>query len=1456
MANFSTDATVTLNVNGSEARKTLSLLQTEAKRLDAEMKKAAQAGDKIKMKSLQSELNRTRSLMDRMQSSGRSAEQVLRRLDTATPRELNKALRTMRTQLNGIQRGSAAWNAQVERIRAVKAELDKVNVSMKAQEHQASRIGGVFKNIGLMLVGGTATITGAIAEMRKSVESFKARDTEEANTRKFTGLDVAGVKNLNKELAKIDTRSTREQLLQLAQEAGRLGKTSIDDLTGFVRGADKVNVALADLGGEAVITLAKLNGIFGIEQQYGTEEALMKTGSVINVLSQNCAASKPYLAEFASRLGGIGAQSGMTMQQIIAFAAVLDTQNLAVEAAGTAMGQLIMKIYKDPQKIAVAAGLDVQKFARTVKTDMNGALIMLFEHLKGVGGMEKLATVFGDMKTDGARAVPVLSALAGHIDELKRQQEVANRAFSEGTSVSNEFAIQNDTAAAKVDKARNRINELRVELGEKLFPVMGTLNRPTILLLQGLNSLVSFIITYRQQLVTLIATVTAYNAVMLLSAARAKAAAAAHMLLAASTKGINALGAAFTTMGNLGRVGFIALTRGASSASAAMRLLNVSLTAVPWLKIAATVGAVVAAIVSFRTRTDEVTKAQKEAAEAAGALHSQLDTERRDIDLLFNRLRYAKKGTQEYEEAKQAIINQYGGYLKGLGMEIESLGNVEAAYRAITRAANESARARGLAEANKKADDTRNEIWETTGADLRKGLQDLRIGDNGRRLTSREVTEWMQKLGDQIMNGGIDEDTRRWLRTAGIYRSKAGTWQSFSRGNTEGSSDLADALNKRERAQQAWTVSRRLNDQNFSTTEMKLRTLDTGGLNDAMGRLTAMKGARKFGEIHLANGETLFVENGTDADAFIEKILDFLSDDSGGFRNPQTPDVTAGIVPDTTTIPDSGDGGKKGDKFKADKEWRELEEAKALLAKETGQIIDSEGRKHLYTLADYTTRMEEIEQEFYARQLRHTDLTEKERTVIEAQQQEARNKQADRHNSLVLEDENELYGLQLSQLKQSFIDGRISTEAYHRELENMEAEHLRIMAELSDESTEEGKASRQKYQDYLLKLAEKRQKETEDRATAKENYARKYFGTPTAEDNAGYTTAMGVLTEVYNDEISKAAGNKEKLLQIERAFQAAKLAIAQQYNQQAGEGAQSAYAMAAQSQLDWLNGEGGQALAGALNFITNDVGALFSQLSAGIQADLEIQLAAIEKRYSREIQYAEGNNAKIKRLEAAKEKEQAKTKADANRKQFGMQVVQALAQTAMAALNAYTSTLAIPIVGPALAPAAAALALATGMVQVANIKKQQQAAEAQGYMEGGFTRRGARDEVAGVVHAGEWVAPQTLVNNPQARPLIDALEYARRTNTVGSLRPADVSRSITAPIIAASVNSSTQSQQPAPTVVVEQNAEYAEAMARLVARLDEPFVTVNTVTGDTGIKQAQDEYARLMSNKSPKRLHK
>ena len=101
---------------------------------------------------------------------------------------------------------------------------------------------------------------------------------------------------------------------------------------------------------------------------------------------------------------------------------------------------------------------------------------------------------------------------------------------------------------------------------------------------------------------------------------------------------------------------------------------------------------------------------------------------------------------------------------------------------------------------------------------------------------------------------------------------------------------------------------------------------------------------------------------------------------------------------------------------------------------------------------------------------------------------------------------------------------------------------------------------------------------------------------------------------------------------------------------------------------------------------------------------------------------------------------------------------------------------------------------------------------------------------------------------------MEALDYAQRTNTIGSITASDVSRTITAPAVMAA-------QPYTPQTVVNNtynaapsadNSELVSSIRRLNERLDEPFVTVNTVAGDYGIQKAQDEYDRLMKNKSPK----
>ena len=180
-----------------------------------------------------------------------------------------------------------------------------------------------------------------------------------------------------------------------------------------------------------------------------------------------------------------------------------------------------------------------------------------------------------------------------------------------------------------------------------------------------------------------------------------------------------------------------------------------------------------------------------------------------------------------------------------------------------------------------------------------------------------------------------------------------------------------------------------------------------------------------------------------------------------------------------------------------------------------------------------------------------------------------------------------------------------------------------------------------------------------------------------------------------------------------------------------------------------------------------------------------------------------------------------------------------------------------------IAPIAAAAAIAAGMLQVQALKKQQQASEAQGYSEGGFTPDGLPDTPAGIVHAGEWVASQRLTKNRHVRPIIEALDFAQRTNRIGSLSEDYVTKTITAPTVLAE---SFKDYRQAPKKVIVENQptqtqspqserallDYAETMRLLRQRLDEPFVTVNSVTGDIGMKQAQDEYNKLIRNKTPK----
>ncbi len=139
---------------------------------------------------------------------------------------------------------------------------------------------------------------------------------------------------------------------------------------------------------------------------------------------------------------------------------------------------------------------------------------------------------------------------------------------------------------------------------------------------------------------------------------------------------------------------------------------------------------------------------------------------------------------------------------------------------------------------------------------------------------------------------------------------------------------------------------------------------------------------------------------------------------------------------------------------------------------------------------------------------------------------------------------------------------------------------------------------------------------------------------------------------------------------------------------------------------------------------------------------------------------------------------------------------------------------------------------------------------------GGYTGSGEWDEPQGIVHSNEFVANRYAVANPAIRPVLDLINNAQRTGSVANITREDIAAVAGTP--------ATRVQAPAPQVVVTPASqtdgkaaatlEELTAVVRLLkARLDEPFNTINVISGRDGLKAKLDEYDTLINNVSRKK---
>ena len=1250
--------TVTLTINSEQAQRKLDDINRRLEQARLKRQDAFERGDGKALQAYAKEIKSLETQATRLSSRAQTVEKVLRALDSATPKEIKATIKEINRELNSgnVERGSEQWQALTRSLQAANEELQKIKDEQKAASNMGG--GGILSSItqGLakMRDAWANSPLGQIANAAKQayeamaeyVEGYADMAEHMSGVKKYTGLAKEEVDALNESFKQMDTRTSREKLNDLAADAGRLGIQSRDAVLDFVEAADQINTALGeDLGEDAVKNIGKLAQMFGTDKSMGLKQAMLSTASVINELAQSSSASEGYIMEFTNRLAGVGNQAGMTQAQLMGLASVMDQNQVNVEKGATALQNVLTALFKEPEKMAKAAGLEVKQFTELLSTDANAALLQFLSALNQAGGMDKLAPLLDEMNLSGAGVTQTLATLAGKLSDVKSAQEQAAVAFNQGTSCTNEANQANHTAQAELEKAQKRMKDLRVELGERLYPIYTAATNGVLNFVAAIRSVITFVISHAKAITTAAVAIAAYT-----------------LAVQANVVWTNICAAATTAL----TIAKAAYTAAVGAATVATEAFNVALKSNGFGAIISLILSAVAALGTWLLMTDSDTEATKANTKAKNDNAKASDEQRRKQELLKS----IQQDSANNAKAERAQIEMLTNVIHDNSASIDSRRKAIAKLQGIVPGYQASLSSSGtLVEKNTEA--------------ISKYIEQL-----DRLALAQALFKKIQENAERQFD--IDRAITSW-QNAVTYRDKQMQEHALLVQPSVHVNTATDDPNMRTTVIGADIM--RINDpklqQDRNIQRHNQSRLNWWKLQDKLN-----KKERQFmfdyAKSHGIQGE-------------LHKII------ANGGTTPITPAFTPITTTTNNSGGNSGGGNSGGNDTHSPKNTTDPIKAqlKALedAASQQRLIARTNYENGIIDHREYSAQLLDIDQKLYTDQRNLYTENSPEWVKLEQKRYDAtaavrKNNHAWSIHELDIEEQNEL-----NTEKQNYLDGITNEEQYQSNKTEIRLRYLKRRANLSKlyGQDEEAKKYQQQYDTETDNDKLQRQKDFWQRV----DQARKEWFKKSADEQkadelkfAEELHTKGILSEEEYQKAKKEIEEKYKtketnLGQPTDAMSQGVINLAQNLSnlsQKIKEG-----------KAQW------QDYAAVGMAAMSMIMATMSQATQLFQAQSQLEQAEVTKKYDAQIKAAGKNTKRTKKLEEQKQAELAKIKSKYNRKQMKVQLAQAVAQTAMNAIMAYGSVVNIPVVGPIMAPIAAAAAVAAGAIQIAAIKKQHQA---------------------------------------------------------------------------------------------------------------------------------------------------
>lgn len=415
-----------------------------------------------KAKQMKRDIDELTSSIKDCETDMEKVNKVVKNLSEASLSQLRTALKQVEKEMSHTAGNSPKVQELRKKYEALTGQISKLKGEMGLMTNsingQASAWKTTIRNI-TTYFGLFQLVSFARDKMTKMFKMNLEFSDQIANIRKVSGLAVEDINLLTQNLAKIDTRTTIQELNDIAYAGAKLGlgKYGIEGLEGFVKAANQVNVALKeDLGSDALTALSKITEVMGLIPKMGVERSMLAVGSAMFQLSATSTATSNNIVEFTKRLTGMARTAGITTDQMLAIGSAADSMYLMPEVASTAFSKLINSLQKNHNLIEKALEIEpgtINNLYSTGKT--MDALVLIFEKMREKGNMNALQDVFKPLGSEGARLTNVMVTMAQNVDFLKAHLEVSKKAFAEATAVTNEYNIQQETAAALMERASN-----------------------------------------------------------------------------------------------------------------------------------------------------------------------------------------------------------------------------------------------------------------------------------------------------------------------------------------------------------------------------------------------------------------------------------------------------------------------------------------------------------------------------------------------------------------------------------------------------------------------------------------------------------------------------------------------------------------------------------------------------------------------------------------------------------------------------------------------------------------------------------------------------------------------------------------------------------------------------------------------------------------------------------------